>query len=241
MKTKRTYFWPREAEGRRDWLAHWNVTITPALITKYALASADMVYLQDAQRVLAYVLDLIAVANTWAQSLTEKKDGMFSLPPTTTLTLPSDPALPAPPTGGGGATLNIVCGLDVTVARIAAQMKRSPVYDMADGELLGIEGPAVPPPDAATTKPILTAKIVTGGAPELGVKLSPFRSWELWADFGTGTFAMVQAGLRSKLLCNHALPAAGQSAVWKFKAIYRDGNDPFGQFSDVLPVTVSGS
>jgi hypothetical protein len=29
--------------------------------------------------------------------------------------------------------------------------------------------------------------------------------------------------------------------VTKFKAIYRDGNQQFGQFSDVLPVTVSGS
>jgi hypothetical protein len=29
--------------------------------------------------------------------------------------------------------------------------------------------------------------------------------------------------------------------VTKFKAIYRDGNDQFDQFSDVLPVTVSGS
>ena len=241
MKTQHTYFWPPDAEGKRDWLVHWNVTITSTLITKYGIASADITYLQNAEPVLNYLIEIKTVADTWSQSITEKRDGMFSLPPSTTLTLPADPALPAPPIAAGGATLNIVCGLDATVARIAAQIKRNPAYDVADGELLGIEGPAIPPPDPATTKPELSAKIVTGGVPELRVKLSPFRSWELWADFGTGTFAMVQVALHSRLLCGHPLPAAGQSAVWKFKAIYRDGNAHFGQFSDVLPVTVSGS
>ncbi len=240
MNAKQAYFWPPDAEGKRDWLIHWNVTITPALITKYSLASADMTYLQKAERVLGYLIELKTVADAWSQSITEKRDGMFSLPPTTTLVLPANPALPAPPTTSGGATLDIACGLDVTVARIAAQMKRSPAYDVADGELLGIEGPAVPAPDPATTRPKLTAKIITGGAPELRVKISPFRSWELWGDFGTGTFAMVQVALRSRLLCGHALPAPGHSAVWKFKAIFRDGNSQFGQFSDVLPVTVFG-
>ena len=241
MKTTHDYFWPKDAEGKRDWLTHWNMVITSDMKTKYGLVAADMTTLQNAEPVLTYLIDMMEAADAWSQSITEKRDGMFSLPPTTTLELPTEPALPAIPTGSGGATLDIVCGLDATVARIAAQIKRSPAYDVADGELLRIEGPAIPPPDPATTKPVLTAKIVTGGAPELGVKLSPFSSWELWADFGTGTFAMVQVALRSRLLCNHALPAAGQSAVWKFKAIYRDGNDQFGQFSDVLPVTVSGT
>ena len=240
MNAKQAYFWPPNAEGKRDWVVHWNVSITSPLQTKYSLASADITFLQNAELVLNYLIELKMVAEAWSQSVTEKRDGMFSLPPGTTLVLPADPALPAPPTGSGGAALDIACGLDATVARIAAQIKRHPAYDVADGELLGIEGPKVPPPDAATTKPRLKVKIVTGGAPELGVKLSPFRSWELWADFGTGTFAMVQVALRSKLLCEHALPAAGQSAVWKFKAIFRDGNAHFGQFSDVLPVTVSG-
>ena len=36
-------------------------------------------------------------------------------------------------------------------------------------------------------------------------------------------------------------PLRKGGAVWKFKAIYRDGNAQFGQFSDVLPVTVSGT
>ena len=241
MNTKHNYFWPQELEKKRDWVVHWNVSITSTLITKYSLASADITYLQNAELVLNYLIELKTVADTWAQSITDKKDGMLSLPQGTTLVLPSDPVLPAPPVGDGGATINIACGLDAIVARIAAQIKRSPTYDTADGEMLGIEGSEVPPPDPATTKPTLTAKIVTDGAPELRVKLSPFSSWELWADFGTGTFAMVQVALHSKVLCNHALPAAGQSAVWKFKAIYREGNSHFGQFSDVVQVTVSGS
>ncbi len=52
---------------------------------------------------------------------------------------------------------------------------------------------------------------------------------------------LLQAAMESKLVCDHALPAPGQSAVWRFKAIFRDGNVQFGQFSDVVTVLVAGS
>ena len=52
---------------------------------------------------------------------------------------------------------------------------------------------------------------------------------------------LLQAAMESKLVCDHALPAPGQSAVWRFKAIFRDGNVQFGKFSDVVSVLVAGS
>ena len=36
------------------------------------------------------------------------------------------------------------------------------------------------------------------------------------------------------------LPAAGQSALWKYKAIYRQGDDRVGQWSDVVSIPVAG-
>jgi hypothetical protein len=36
------------------------------------------------------------------------------------------------------------------------------------------------------------------------------------------------------------LPAAGQSALWKYKAIYRQGDDRVGQWSGVVNIPVAG-
>ena len=33
---------------------------------------------------------------------------------------------------------------------------------------------------------------------------------------------------------------AGQSALWKYKAIYRQGDDRVGQWSDVVSILVAG-
>ena len=36
------------------------------------------------------------------------------------------------------------------------------------------------------------------------------------------------------------LPAAGQSAVWKYKAIYHQGDERVGQWSEVVSIPVAG-
>ena len=36
------------------------------------------------------------------------------------------------------------------------------------------------------------------------------------------------------------LPAAGQSALWKYKAIYHQGDARAGQWSDVVSIPVTG-
>ena len=37
-----------------------------------------------------------------------------------------------------------------------------------------------------------------------------------------------------------ALPAAGTSAVWKYKAIYRLNDEQVGQWSDIASISVMG-
>jgi hypothetical protein len=36
------------------------------------------------------------------------------------------------------------------------------------------------------------------------------------------------------------MPAAGQSALWKYKAIYRQTDERAGQWSDVVSIAVAG-
>lgn len=240
MNAIRDYFWPQEPDKKLVVLKRFNGAMTPALQTKYGVSSGDLDYLTKSEKVLTYLIDVMQVAVNWSESVTQRRDSIFSLPVDTVLDMPVGPILPALPKDGLADITTYACGLNEVMARVASEIKGKPDYDVADGDLLGIEGALIPPPEAATTKPVLKSKIVTGGCPELGVKMSPFKSWELWADFGSGTFALYQVALKSKLLCEHALPPAGQSAVWRFKAIYRDGNSQFGQFSDVITVLVAG-
>ena len=59
---------------------------------------------------------------------------------------------------------------------------------------------------------------------------------ELWVDRGTGfTFLAVDT-----VTGYTAMPAAGQSALWKYKAIYRQGDDRVGQWSDVVSIPMPG-
>jgi hypothetical protein len=41
-------------------------------------------------------------------------------------------------------------------------------------------------------------------------------------------------------LLTAAMPPAGQSALWKYKAIYLQGDDRVGQWSDVVSIPVAG-
>ena len=60
------------------------------------------------------------------------------------------------------------------------------------------------------------------------------------ADYGTGTFVHVLDDPRPDHLDTHALPAAGQSAVWRYRAIYVRDSVPVGSHSDVSSIAVTG-
>ncbi|MBI3853039.1 MAG: hypothetical protein HY298_22545 [Verrucomicrobia bacterium] len=59
-------------------------------------------------------------------------------------------------------------------------------------------------------------------------------------DRGDGVFACLAIDTVPDYLDTAALPAAGTSAVWKYKAIYRLNNEQVGQWSDVTSICVIG-
>ena len=66
---------------------------------------------------------------------------------------------------------------------------------------------------------------------------------EILVDRGTGTFSFLAFHTIPDYLDTAPLPAPGTSAVWKYKAIYRLGDDPAardGQWSDVVSIPVAG-
>jgi hypothetical protein len=64
-------------------------------------------------------------------------------------------------------------------------------------------------------------------------------SVEIQADRGTG-FVFLAIDTIPNYTDTAPMPAAGQSVLWKYKAIYRQGDDRVGQWSDVVSIPVAG-
>ena len=62
---------------------------------------------------------------------------------------------------------------------------------------------------------------------------------EIWVDRGAG-FGLLAIDTVPDYLDTAALPAPGQSATWKYKAIYRLNDEQVGQWSDPASIAVMG-
>ena len=59
-------------------------------------------------------------------------------------------------------------------------------------------------------------------------------------DRGAGAFSFLAFDTIPDYLDTAPLPAPGASAAWKYKAIYRLGDEQVGQRSDVVSIPVAG-
>jgi len=87
-------------------------------------------------------------------------------------------------------------------------------------------------------KPVLTAQ-VDAGAVNIGWKKSGMDGIVFPADRGTG-FGFFAIDTIPDYTDTAPMPPAGQSAVWKYKAIYRLNDERAGQWSDVVSLPVMG-
>lgn len=122
---------------------------------------------------------------------------------------------------------------------LARQIKAHSAYDPADGQLLGIEGPE-DTTDLTNAKPTLRTGTVVAGSVEItfnksisdGVRIETKRGSETtWSFLAIDTEAPY-VDTRSNL-------AAGPETR-QYRARYISGDDPIGNDSDVLTVTVPG-
>src|ERR1035437_2721423 len=64
---------------------------------------------------------------------------------------------------------------------------------------------------------------------------------ELWVDRGDGKgFGFLAIDTIVPYVDTAALPAAGQSALWKYKGIYLQADERVGQWSDIVSLAVNG-
>ena len=249
MPARKTYM-PSTDAGIAAMLVGFDTNATAnsnALATKYVITTAELNRIRQARYVWQWFIDTLGVARDWPQSITAKRDGMFSLPAAPAVPVPGGPTLPASPmyvslTSPGGTppiAALLEPGFFTFFAGIVARVKDSQIYEVADGELLGIEGAEIPPPDPSVA-PVLTGDLFHSGHPELSCKKGVFQGYTVW---------MTRPGQPKRQICfstgrrctvTEPLPAPGTAEIWVFEAQYRYKDAPFGQISQPLELTVRG-
>ena len=94
-------------------------------------------------------------------------------------------------------------------------------------------------PDPATTKPDLKLVRVSGGHTEVQWPKRGFTAIRIEVDRGTGGFVYLATDTEPHYVDTVTL-APGTTALWKYRAIYMDGDEVFGQWSDVVSIAVTG-
>ena len=144
---------------------------------------------------------------------------------------------PVPPTLGTAPTA-VPPGIFKRLTALVARIKAHPGYTEAIGQDLDIIG-AEQTLDTTSAKPVLKLEL-QAGHPNVKWTKGGFDALEIWVDRGTGTFAYLANDTVPDYLDTAPLPAPGQSALWRYKAIYRLSDAQVGQWSDVVSIAVQG-
>lgn len=131
-------------------------------------------------------------------------------------------------------------GIEKFTRDIVKQIKNSTIYAPADGEAMGIESPEPTPFNPAELRP--TFKAVTREAFEIGVTFKKQGMSAVRFEFRyKGGLSWMPAGvlLSSPGAFSIAPQTPGQPEQIELRAIYMQGNNNIGQWSDIVPVLIA--
>src|SRR5487761_689356 len=225
----KSYYLPSDDAGKGAWLNNLAAKL-PSYSAALGLTAADTASVAADAAFFAYCLNSVGQVAAYSQQWTAYKNAARK---GTGASLGSAPAAPSLGVAPAEAAPNIFGRATALVARI----KVAPGYTDSIGQALQIVG-ADQTVDLTNLKPILTATLDAGqvivGWPKQGMD-----AVEIFVDRGTG-FVFLAIDTVPDYTDTAPMPAAGQSALWKYKAIYRQGDDRVGQWSDVVSIPVAG-
>ena len=230
---KKQHYLPKDENGQLAWL---NNFVTKFSATYYTVLGFVLADATSASADLAFMTYLINFKN---QMKTKTSDWVAycSLAAYGQTGIPALGAVPGVPSAGSPPTV-VLPNIYGRMAAIVRRIKEHPAYTPAIGQDLGIIG-ADDPINPNTMKPVLTLELQAGHPSVKWVK-SGMQGVDLYVDRGAGTFVFLARDTVPDYLDTFALPAAGQSAVWNYKAIYVQNDIPCGQWSDVACLSVMG-
>ncbi len=91
-----------------------------------------------------------------------------------------------------------------------------------------------------TTIPALSGDIFTSGHPELTCVKGQFQGYDAYLTRPGQTRKLIGFSTARRYNVTEPLPAASVAEIWTFEVQYRYQNQPFGQVSQPLNLTVRG-
>lgn len=226
----KAYFISSTDPGKRDWLNHLAERL-PVHANTVGVSNAE----RDSVIADALAFDYIMAAQTSftaaAQQWTAYKNAARNGTGSTMGPLPTAPTL-------GTAPAPVAPGIFPRVSALCARIKKHPAYTDAIGQDLDIIG-AEQTVDTTHAKPVLKLELLAG-KPNVKWTKGSFDGVEIWVDRGSGTFVFLAIDTVPDYPDTYALPAPGQTALWKYKAIYRLNDAQVGEWSDVVSIAVQG-
>ena len=225
----KSYYLPADEPGKGAWLNNLSAKL-PTYSAALGLTAADTASVTADALFFTYCLNSVGQVAAYSQQWTAYKNSARN---GTGASLGAAPAAPSLGVAPAAVAPNIFGRATALVARI----KVAPGYTDSIGQALQIIG-ADQTVDVNSMKPIITAQLDAGQV-DIGWTKQGMDGIELQVDRGTG-FVFLAIDTIPGYTDTAPMPAAGQSALWKYKAIYRQGDDRVGQWSDVVSIPVAG-
>jgi hypothetical protein len=219
---------PPDDNGRVPWLSNFGSKL-PTYAGTVGVTAGEVTQSQQDNTFWAYVVDARNKFAQYAQDWTAYKNAARGGGPLGAM--PTAPALGPVPT-------MVPPDIFGRIAALVARIKKHPGYTEAIGNDLDIIG-AEQAFDPGTMKPVLKLTL-DAGHPNVGWKKQGMDAIEIEVDRGNG-FVFLAIDTVPDYLDTAPLPAAGASAAWKYRAIYRLNDDRVGQWSDMASISVMGA
>jgi hypothetical protein len=230
---KKDYYLPETDLGKVTWLSNFAQKL-PGHATALGISATTLAQVASDEENFAKMVLGIDFFAEYSKQLTAYKNQLRSG------TLNNAPIgdLPAPPTAITFTTPPVADVFGRT-RRLVQTIKNNPNYTEAIGQDLGIIG-SENEFDPNTLKPELKIETAAGGRPNIIWKKGQTEGIKIKVDRGSGTFEFLAIDTQPNYLDTHPLPPLGQTATWRYTAIYLLNDEEAGQWSDIVSVTVVG-
>lgn len=226
------YYLPRSEAQRVTWLNNF-ASVLPSVAGRYSISIEEQ---NETRSAAAYYAALIALQQKVAdfkQALTRFKNAMQD----GVSAGQASPVFPQQPVADLPAAPNydIFGRINALVSRIKGHY----AYNTIDGANLGVIGSAITEPilDLHLQKPLLQLRLTHTGAPEILWQNQGMTAITIEVDRGTaGGWHFLAVDTIPNYTDTAPRPVGG--AVWRYRAIYRLGDDTVGQWSDEISIAV---
>ncbi len=227
---KKGFYLPYDDAGKALWLDNF-ATELPNYAATLGITPVQLAQVQTDREVFSGIVTYLLNQKNVLEGITAFKNQVRNGRQPLGI-IPAFGATPALPPNA----LNDVFG---RVRQLVRTIKGNENYNESIGNVLRIIGEESED-DVNTWKPILKVQIQAGSPNILWVKGNS-SGIKIWVDRGDGQgFRFLAIDTSPDYLDKHPLPAQGQTALWRYQAIYILKDEEVGEISDILEVSVKG-